>query len=267
MATWAVGDIQGCFSSLLQLLDTIEFDWQKDNLWLCGDLINRGPQSLNTLRYLYEHQDRVRIVLGNHDLHMLAVASGAQKIKRKDTFHDILEAPDSQELFDWLLQQPLARFNKSHNTLMVHAGIAQQWKLKKVLACSAEIETVLKNKKKREKFFNGMYGDLPNKWSNTLTGIERLRFITNAFTRMRFCYPDGSLDLACKSAPGKQSKPLKPWFKFPLKLESDVRIVFGHWAALEGKLATSRFQALDTGAVWGGKLTALNLKTGKRMSV
>jgi bis(5'-nucleosyl)-tetraphosphatase (symmetrical) len=267
MAVWAVGDIQGCFQTLLRLLDKIKFDWQKDKLWVCGDLVNRGPQSLETLNYLYQHRDRVKLVLGNHDLHMLAIASGVLPIKRKDTFVDVLEAPNRQHLIDWLLQQPLARYNKKHKTLMVHAGIAMHWDLKQTLECSQEVEQVLQHPQRRFEFFSGMYGDQPDKWSPSLSGLDRLRFITNVFTRMRFCYPDGTLDLSCKDKPGKQPEPLIPWYQLPLQIESDVRIIFGHWAALNGKLATTRFQALDTGAVWGGKLTALKLKTGKRVSV
>jgi bis(5'-nucleosyl)-tetraphosphatase (symmetrical) len=267
MAAWAVGDIQGCFNTLLRLLDKIKFDWRKDKLWVCGDLVNRGPQSLETLNYLYQHRERVKLVLGNHDLHLLAVASGVVAVKRKDSFHDVLEAPNCQQLMDWLLQQPLARYSKKHRTLMVHAGVPMHWNLQQTLEYSNEVQRVLQQPEKRIEFFANMYGDKPDQWSAELSGLDRLRYITNVFTRMRFCYPDGTLDLSCKDRPGKQKPPLIPWFDLPLRLEAEVRVVFGHWAALNGKLATPRFQALDTGAVWGGRLTALKLKNGKRISV
>ncbi|PWK53084.1 symmetrical bis(5'-nucleosyl)-tetraphosphatase [Pleionea mediterranea] len=267
MTAYAIGDLQGCYQSFQKLLATIKLDWQKDKLWLCGDLVNRGPQSLETLRFIYEHRERIKVVLGNHDLHMLAVASGAQSIKRKDTFLPIIESAAHQDLIEWLHQQPLARYGKNRRVLMVHAGVAQQWTLADALACSDEVSEVLQNNNKRSEFFNAMYGNEPELWSDALEGTDRLRFITNAFTRMRFCHRDGRLDMSNKCKPGKQPDDLKPWFKLPLNLEKKVQVVFGHWAALEGKLATKRFQALDTGCVWGGQLTALNLKTGERTSV
>ncbi|NVJ59025.1 MAG: symmetrical bis(5'-nucleosyl)-tetraphosphatase [Gammaproteobacteria bacterium] len=267
MATYAVGDIQGCFGSLVELLTKLKFDWANDKLWVCGDLVNRGPQSLNTLRYLYEHRQRVKIVLGNHDLHLLAVASGAKTIGAKDNFHDVLEAPDSEELLEWLFHQPLAHYSSRRNILMVHAGVSPKWSLKQTLQLSQEVEQVLKSKSRRKAFFQSMYGNMPDQWNNNLTGHERLRYITNAFTRMRFCYPDGRLEMKQKCAPHRAYKPLQPWYKLPLKLKSSTQIIFGHWAALNGGLANSRFQALDTGAVWGNRLTALNLKTQKRTSI
>ncbi len=267
MATYAIGDLQGCYEAFIALLKKLNFNWDKDKLWLCGDLINRGPQSLNTLRYIYEHRERIKVVLGNHDLHMLAVATGAQSIKKKDTFQSIIERPENQDLIDWLYQQPLAHYSKKRKTLMVHAGVPAQWSIDEVLQHAKEVSKVLKKPNKREKFFKAMYGNEPSQWDSNLTGKARLRYITNALTRMRFCYRDGRLELGYKSAPDDRPDNLIPWYEQALKLEPDIRVVFGHWAALEGKLATDRFQALDTGCVWGGPLTALNLKTNERTCV
>ncbi len=266
MATYAVGDIQGCFSDLLKLLDKMKFDWDKDKLWVCGDLVNRGPQSLNVVQYLYQYRDRVRIVLGNHDLHLLAVANGIGDMKFKDTFRGLL-SPQNQHLIEWLYQQPLAHYSEKWNTLMVHAGVGPDWNLKQTLKYADEISSVLKDPKKRLEYFASMYGNEPDTWSPKLKGVDRWRYITNALTRMRFCYPDGRLDMLNKSAPGKQPSDLVPWFILRLKLEKKVRVVFGHWAALEGKLSNKRFEALDTGKVWGGHLTAMNLKTRERFCV
>lgn len=264
MASYAVGDIQGCFSALLSLLDKLKFDWNQDKLWLCGDLVNRGPQSLNTLRYLFEHRERVKVVLGNHDLHLLAVASGVVAAKGKDNFHDIIDDKANQDLIDWLLQQPLVHFHSKRRQLMVHAGVAPGWTLKQTLSYAQEVSAVLQSPRLRADFLRYMYGNLPARWDAQLTGNDRLRFITNAFTRMRFCTADGQLDMVHKAAPENAPDGLKPWFKVPLQLEPDIQIIFGHWAALNGRLANARFQALDTGMVWGNRLTALNLKTLKR---
>ncbi|WMS85740.1 symmetrical bis(5'-nucleosyl)-tetraphosphatase [Pleionea litopenaei] len=264
MATFAVGDIQGCFTDLLRLLEKIKFDWRKDKLWLCGDLINRGPQSLNTLRYLFEHRERIRVVLGNHDLHLLAVAHGAASLKGKDNFHDVIDHPGNGDLIEWLLDQPLARYSAKRRQLMVHAGVSPQWTLKQTLACSDTVQATLSSPGQRMVFFKHMYGNMPDQWSTKLQGIERLRYITNAFTRMRFCYSDGRLDMLSKASPSRAPTGLKPWFELPLAIEKQVQIIFGHWAALNGRLANRRFQALDTGMVWGNRLTALNLKTQRR---
>ncbi|MEE4244332.1 MAG: symmetrical bis(5'-nucleosyl)-tetraphosphatase [Kangiellaceae bacterium] len=267
MTTYAVGDLQGCFVSLLNLLDKLNFNWDKDKLWLAGDLVNRGPQSLDTLRYLHQHRERVRVVLGNHDLHMLAIAEGVRRPGNKDNLSAITDYTHNRDLIDWLISQPLARYSKKYQTLMVHAGVAKQWSLKQTLALSDEISEVLQNKKTRRPFLSGMYGNQPDQWSDDLIGTDRHRVITNIFTRMRFCDHNGKLNLTAKSKPYRPPKGCLPWYKLPLKIKNNVRIVFGHWAALEGRLANERFQAIDTGCVWGGKLTAVNLKTGIRTSV
>ena len=266
MATYIIGDIQGCFERLVCLLDKLQFNWNKDQLWVCGDLVNRGHQSLNTLRYLYEHRKQVQVVLGNHDLHLLAVASGLQPIKKKDTFQQLLQ-PQNDYLMDWLLKQPLAYFSSQYKILMVHAGVPQHWNLKQVLSASHQVEKALQNKYERCVFFQNIYGDMPAQWHKKLPTIDRLRYITNALTRMRYCYPDGSLELSCKQPPGWQPSPLVPWFQLPLKLEKDIKVCFGHWAALQGELDTHRFQALDTGCVWGGRLTAYHVEENIRISV
>jgi len=264
MTTYAVGDIQGCLEPLKCLLDKVDFKPEKDHLWLVGDLVNRGPQSLETLRFLFAMRDSLTCVLGNHDLHLLAVAHNIERMKKHDTFQDILAAPDRRDLLDWLRQQKLLHYDAQRDIAMVHAGIPPQWTLRKALRLAAEVEEVLQDDARLLPFLDGMYGNEPACWSKDLHGVERLRVITNYLTRMRFCKADGTLDL--KSKEGVETAPpgYAPWFSYPQRKTHGQKIIFGHWAALEGNCQGAGLTALDTGCVWGGSMTLLNIDTGAR---
>jgi len=216
MANYAIGDIQGCYDSLRALLDKIEFNHHEDTLWIAGDLVNRGPKSLDTVRYLKSLGDACKIVLGNHDLHMIAVAYSCAPRKLKDTFIDLLDAFDSQILVDWLRQQALVRRIEVSGKvfLLSHAGIPPIWSSKQALNFSHEVESVLKSKNASD-FLFVMYGNEPNIWTDELSGNDRLRVITNYFTRMRFCNENGKLELNSKSSPLDAPEGFKPWFTFP----------------------------------------------------
>lgn len=262
MADYAIGDIQGCYDRLLDVLARVDFSPSRDRLWVAGDLINRGPASLETLRYMYGLGTSVVVVLGNHDLHLLAVALGGHSFKRKDTLHDILEAPDHKVLFDWLQRQQIAVHDPDRNLLMTHAGLPHIWTLDQAVAHARELEAVLRSDEAGA-YFRGMYGNLPARWEEGLTGMERWRVITNYFTRMRFIAPDGTLELTAKESAAEAPAGYAPWFSYPRA--DDVRVIFGHWAALEGRTGHDRFIGLDTGCVWGGALTLMNLDTGERI--
>ncbi len=262
MATYAIGDIQGCFTSLVCLLEKLSFSPSKDRLWVAGDLVNRGPESLETLDYLYSIRHSCDVVLGNHDLHLLAVARGAKTIGRKDTFDDILSAPQSGRLLDWLQDQPLLHSSDDDKYLMVHAGIPPIWDIGQAKAYAAEIQALLLSENSG-KYFKRMYGDEPVCWRDDLSGYERSKVITNYFTRMRFCTEQGELDLKDKSSKTSLREGYLPWFLFRNKLPIHSKLLFGHWAALEGHTGLEQIVALDTGCVWGGRLTALELESGK----
>lgn len=263
MARYAVGDIQGCFDSLQQLLQKINFDWQIDELWCAGDLINRGPKSLETLRFLYTHRDKVKIVLGNHDLHFLAVYYGLREESVSDTLKEILQAPDVSALVDWLRRQPLLIWDESSDLLMAHAGVAPMWNPSQAVSLAGEVTALLASDQIVE-FLSHMYGNEPAVWSDDLQGMDRYRCITNYLTRMRFCNLNGELDLISKESASDALPEFKPWFDFLPK--SYPRVIFGHWAALKGKSTHPKAIALDTGCVWGGSLTAVNLDNGQRVS-
>jgi len=265
MATYAIGDIQGCYQSFQKLLKKIAFDPAKDTLWLVGDLINRGPKSLETLRFIIEHKKSIKCVLGNHDLHFLAVEAGVKRATRKDTFDELLGAKDLKKIVKWMRKQPLFYYDAPLNTAMVHAGVPPQWNLQKVIEYAYEVSQCVQSENAVD-FYQAMYGNTPDKWSKSLEGMERLRVITNYLTRMRYCRDDGSLDLTEKVAVGKQSKELVPWFDVKRKtLGCDI--VFGHWASLQGNCYVDGVYALDTGCVWGGLLTALRLEDKKYFQV
>ncbi|MDO3385265.1 symmetrical bis(5'-nucleosyl)-tetraphosphatase [Gilvimarinus sp. SDUM040013] len=267
MSTYAIGDIQGCLKPLQKLLKKINFDPAQDQLWIAGDLVNRGPKSLATLRYLYSIRHCVTAVLGNHDLHLLAVAWGKKRSGPADTLNAILEAPDGPILIDWLRHRKLLHTDENLGYTMVHAGIPPIWTLEQAEAYAREVEAVLQSDYVEE-FLGQMYGNKPNKWKNRYIGYDRLRLITNYLTRMRFCDAEGELELTNKSAPtGLQSEQFLPWFDHPNHLCGDTRIVFGHWAALEGQAEPEHITALDTGCVWGGCLSALRLEDGELVSV
>jgi bis(5'-nucleosyl)-tetraphosphatase (symmetrical) len=257
MAVYAIGDIQGCYEPLQRLLDLLKFDPAADRLWLAGDLVNRGPHSVEVLRLVRNLNERVVAVLGNHDLTLLAAAAGQVKPKRKDTFHTILEAPDRDELLDWLRRCPLLHHDAELGFTLVHAGLPPQWDLALAQRCAAEVEATLRGPES-EKFMARMFGGEPRRWQNDLVGYDRLRFIVNALTRMRFCTADGVLSLAEKGPPGSAGSGLMPWFVAPGRHSADLNIVFGHWASL-GYYRAPGIYALDSGCVWGHRLTAIRL--------
>lgn len=264
MAIYAIGDIQGCYKPLRMLLKKIKFKPQKDQLWFVGDLVNRGPQSLETLRYIKSLGKSAITVLGNHDLHLIAMATNSTS-KKHPSLLPILDAPDCDELIDWLRHRPLLHYDKTLDTALVHAGIPPGWKIKTALKRAHEVETVLQQGN-YSKFLKSMYGDKPDQWSKELKGNERLRFIINAYTRMRYCDVNGRLDYNYKLSPGSQPKRLYPWFELPRKKSFTTRIVFGHWSTL-GLMQKNSFIALDTGCVWNDKLTAVKLDTKTPMII
>jgi bis(5'-nucleosyl)-tetraphosphatase (symmetrical) len=256
MATLLVGDIHGCFNELQALLAQADFNPAVDTLWLTGDLVARGPDSLQVLRYVRSLGDSVRMVLGNHDLHLLAIYAGISRNKPKDNLTPLLEAPDCDQLINWLRRQPVIQIDEEKKLIMAHAGVSPQWDLETTKRCTREVEAILSSDS-YPLFLDSMYGDLPNSWDNNLIGLPRLRYSTNSLTRMRFCYPNGALDMICKDIPKKAPAPLKPWFDLPSQVGEHYAIAFGHWAALEGKGTPAGIYALDTGCCWGGKLTML----------
>lgn len=258
MTRYAVGDLQGCFDPLRRLLDRVKFDPAHDQLWSVGDIVNRGPQSLECLRFLVELGDSARVVLGNHDLHLLAVAYGAREMKRSDTLQSILNAPDADALLAWVRSRPL--LYREADYAMVHAGLAPQWTLDRATLLAQEVSAVLQGAKINE-FLHGMYGDTPDCWDDSLTGIERWRVITNYLTRMRFCDRHGKLDLKNKAGPEAAKPGFTPWFNVPDRKSAGNKLIVGHWAMLMGRTERDDVFALDTGCFWGQQLTLLNLET------
>ncbi|WP_111655786.1 symmetrical bis(5'-nucleosyl)-tetraphosphatase [Isoalcanivorax indicus] len=264
MSTYAIGDIQGCLGAFNSLLERIAFDPDRDRLLLAGDLVSRGEDSLGTLRRIYALRHAVTCVLGNHDLHLLALAAGAANVRPKERdLAEILAAPDRDLLLDWLRQQPLAVALPDFNALLVHAGVPPLWSAADTLARAAEVQAVLRSEQASD-FFHAMYGNTPAAWSDDLNGMTRLRVITNYLTRMRFVAMDGAMDLSTKGEADTAPPGFMPWFQHPGRRATDVRILFGHWAALEGRVSESQLEALDTGCVWGGRLTALRLDDNHR---
>ena len=263
MTDYAVGDIQGCLKPLKKCLAEVEFNPSKDVLWVAGDLVNRGPDSLGTLKFIKKMDNAARVVLGNHDLHLVAVYYGIREPNRKDTLDDILAYPKAKALIKWLCQQPLIQHDPALGYTMVHAGIPHIWSTKKAVKYGQEILEVLEKKKSRLQFLNHMYGNLPEKWDKSLRGPERWRLITNYFTRMRFIGEQGELNLVDKLGPTLSPPGMAAWFDFEPRKPRKTQILFGHWAALEGMFDHPRVIGLDTGAVWGGVLSLLNLQTGE----
>ncbi len=259
MASYAIGNVQGCYDDLCRLLEQIGFDPASDRLWFAGDLVNRGPHSLEVLRFVIGLGERACTVLGNHDLHLLAVAASEDRLKTHDTLTELLRAPDRSEILAWLRHRPLLHHDPDAGLTMVHAGLPPQWNLDLAKTCAAEVETVLRGPD-YPKFFRHMYGDRPDRWSPSLSGWERLRFITNCLTRLRFCDMTGRLALACTEPPGGQPPGYLPWFDVPGRASAGLNIVFGHWAAL-GLYRRPGIYAMDGGCVWGGTLAALPLDT------
>lgn len=265
MSTYVVGDLQGCLQPLKCLLRAVKFKPEDDVLWSVGDLVNRGPKSLKTLRFLYKMRRSLVTVLGNHDLHLLAVAAGVRKASRSDTLDKILAARDRDKLLEWLAQQPLIHHEHGHT--LVHAGIPPQWTLAQALGYAQEVEGALRGPD-RNAYLEAMYGNEPAQWSDDLTGMTRLRVITNYLTRMRFCTPNGTLDLISKDStptPGVANlgnQKVAAWFSHPQRKTANEHILFGHWATLAGQSSDPSTVALDTGCVWNGAMSLYHLESG-----
>jgi bis(5'-nucleosyl)-tetraphosphatase (symmetrical) len=257
MATYAIGDIQGCYYAFIALLERLQFNPKRDALWLVGDLINRGNGSLEVLRWCYQHQSSIKTVLGNHDLHALAVVNGLKPTHKSDTLQLSIDAPDSGELFKWLRHQPLMIAQDGY--VMMHAGLMPQWTISDALAYAAEVEAVLQSDNYAN-FLVNMYGNVPNQWQADLTGMDRLRVITNALTRMRICKLDGVMEFSFKGELPNIPTGYLPWFDVPNRQSQAAHIICGHWSAL-GLRQRNNIHALDTGCLWGGQLTAMSLET------
>ena len=266
VATWVIGDVQGCYTGLCELLVEIAFDATRDELWFVGDLVNRGPDSLGVLRFVRSLGERARVTLGNHDLHLLAVAFGGHAASAKDTFADVLAAPDGVDLCHWLRVQPLAHFDAGHTALMVHAGIPHLWTAPRALELAGEVQAQMRGPKYAD-YFRQMYGDEPFRWHDGLTGMERLRCVTNYLTRMRWITAAGSIEFQHKGALAQAPVGYRPWYELQHPDNAALRVLFGHWAALDGRTTNARVIALDTGYVWGRRLTALRLEDGRIASV
>lgn len=263
MATYAIGDIQGCFDSFSRLLERCRFDPAADRLWLVGDLVNRGPRSLETLRFVRGCGKAAVTVLGNHDLSLLMAAKGFGKRHASDTFDDVLLAPDCDELLDWLRRQPLCHVENDY--CLVHAGLLPQWTVDKARALSAEVEAALQADNWTT-FLAHMWGSEPAAWSDELTGWERLRVIVNAMTRMRFCTPQGVMDFRPKGGLADAPDGLVPWFRVPGRRSADRVLITGHWSAL-GLKVFPNLLAIDSGCLWGGSLTAIRLEDREILQV
>lgn len=257
MAVYAIGDIQGCYDELRQVLDAVGFDPAVDRLWCVGDLVNRGPRSLEVLRYVRGLGGAAVCVLGNHDLHLLALAAGNNRHKGEGSLEGVLAAPDRDELLHWLRHRPLIHYDPDLDFLMVHAGLPPQWDRDTAIACAREVETVLRDDRHVD-YFLQMYGNKPDLWDPALRGMARWRFTTNCLTRLRYCDVEGRLALKEKGPPGSQAWGRIPWFEHPGRATRGQRIVFGHWSTL-GYLARHNVWGLDTGCLWGGALTILRL--------
>jgi len=257
MTRYAVGDIQGCYDELQTLLQRIRFSADRDQLWLVGDLVNRGPKSLETLRFVKSLGDNAITVLGNHDLHLLALALGKrEKTKAGDTLNEILRAPDRDELVEWLLRRPLAFYDERKRDLLLHAALIPPWNVSTALSLAGEVEKALRDDP--HKLFENMYGNSPDEWSESLKGADRLRFTINVLTRARVCTAEGRIDLKMKGSPTKAKPPFRPWFEFEQRKSRETRVIFGHWSAL-GYVNAHGVVGLDSGCVWGGALTAFDL--------
>lgn len=256
MSTYAIGDIQGCYDPLLRLLERIQFEPAHDQLWFVGDLVNRGPQSLEVLRFIKGLGASAITVLGNHDLHLLALAAGFGRVHKGDTLDAVLAAPDRDALLHWLRHQRLAW--RADNFLLVHAGVMPGWSADETMRLAAEAEAALQGEHYRD-FFAQMYGNEPHTWQDALEGMERLRMIVNTLTRLRYCNAQGEMDFHHKGAPGIQPTHLLPWFDVPTRQSADATVIFGHWSTL-GLINRPDLIALDTGCLWGGQLTAIRLE-------
>jgi len=268
MSTYAIGDIHGCYKELQEMLKLIKFNPEKDILWSAGDIINRGPNSLEVLRFFKNLGERTVVVLGNHEFHLLAMANGRTEFSRpKDTLETILKAPDLPELIEWLRFRPLLHYDEQFDSTLIHAGLAPQWNFQQARYYAREVETVLRGKNYK-KFINKLYGNKPTKWSNTLKGWDRLRFIVSCFTRIRYCDRNGRLLFNKKDAPMPHIETNdvgQPWFLIP-RASQNMNIICGHWSRL-GCYEGFGIRALDSGCLWGGMLTVIRLEDNKTFSL
>jgi len=259
MSTYAIGDVQGCFDELRSLLDNISFDRARDRLWLVGDLVNRGPQSLEVLRFVRDLGDAAISVLGNHDLHLLTLAAGLAKPRADDTLDDVLAAPDRAELIEWLRWRPMIHAEGEY--VLVHAGLLPQWSAEQAQALAREVEAALRGPRYRD-FLANLYGSEPDRWDESLRGADRLRVIVNAMTRLRFCTDEGAMEFRTKGEATAAPAGYLPWFEIPGRRSASHTVVCGHWSALGLRIAP-RLLAIDSGCVWGGRLTAVRLEDRK----
>ncbi|CAK7057654.1 symmetrical bis(5'-nucleosyl)-tetraphosphatase [Saezia sanguinis] len=257
MALYLIGDLQGCYQPFQQLLKLIDFSPSRDHLILLGDIVNRGPQSLETLEAVVQLGNAVTSLIGNHDTHLMGVAYGVRKVRRHDTLTPLLKSPYLWYYIDWLRHQHMALYQ--HGWLMVHAGVVPQWDLPQTLAYAHEVEAVLRSSDIKA-FMQELFGNEPDRWSDTLTGIDRLRFIVNALTRIRFCKADGTLNFTIKGQATSPVPDLMPWFEVPGRKTENTPIAFGHWSVL-GLINRPNLLALDTGCLWGGQLSAARIDT------
>ncbi|CAL4320015.1 bis(5'-nucleosyl)-tetraphosphatase (symmetrical) ApaH [Buchnera aphidicola] len=254
MSTYFISDIHGCYKELKLILKKVLFNVKKDYLWIAGDLVSRGPHSLKVIRYIFSLKERVQIVLGNHDLNLIAVHSGIKERKKTDFFDEFLSAQDSSELINWLRSQSVLKIDEKRKIIMVHAGISPQWDIKTAKKCALEIERCLSSKN-YSLFLKSIYKNEINYWTNNLKKLDRLRYSINAFTRMRYCYTDSRLNLFCKKSPNLVKYPLVPWYKLLCNFEKEYSVFFGHWSSLRGIKVPQPFFPLDNGCCWGGELT------------
>jgi len=265
MAIYLVGDIQGCYSELTALLKQVSFDNKVDTLYVAGDLVARGPDSLATLRFIKSLNNAAKVVLGNHDLHLLAVYAGIKKVKKQDLLDTLLNADDVDELMNWLSQQPLLQQIGDDDAYMSHAGISPEWTLLEAIEQAAFAQQRLSSND-RNNWLASMYGEKPNTWTQAKSEVEKFRYTVNAFTRMRYCYKDKSLEFESKSSPNSKSKDsnqaLLPWYELSSTID-ETPWVFGHWAALMGECSHQNIYPLDTGCVWGSHLTLLRWQDKK----
>lgn len=270
MSTYAIGDLQGCYTELQDLLNKINFDETNDQLWFVGDLVNRGPESLKCLRFVKSLEKNAKTVLGNHDLHLLAIANKVRKPHRNDTLDEILNADDAEALLYWIRHLPLLVHDKELNFTMIHAGLPPQWSLKKARKLANETENILQSDQFTD-FIHNMYGNQPDIWSETLSGDDFHRFIINCFTRIRYLEETGKLNLKENNAPGTQAKNLRPWYALPNRKTNKDKIIFGHWSTVtlgeQQNFKQHNVYPLDTGCLWGGELTAMRLEDEKIFNV
>lgn len=263
MATYVIGDLQGCYDALQRLLEHVHYNPQQDQLWFCGDLIARGPQSLECLTFVKGLGDKAVTVLGNHDLHFVACHYGLSTVKQQDKLQPLLDSPQREELVQWLCQQPLLHFSPDQRFMMVHAGLAPEWQLEDAIVATTAVQQLLQNDPVT--LLSSMYGNKPERYSEATSDEQRWRFTINSCTRMRFCRQDGSLELKEKGHPRNQTQ-LVPWYEF-WRTKTHPELFFGHWAALNGYSPIANIHALDTGCVWGNALTAYCIDTQQRYSV